>query len=257
MSTKTNGQRGRAKNDQKKKNLKSSQQLVKKKVHQPDFQFAADLFKAIMAVKISKVGETNLHLYRLSDPTLKNIKVTRKDIPFWNSRFHKGTQAPTIRLYLNPQTIASSAGGTNVNTVQFNGTNLLNFSDLVNVFDEYRVISGMAQYDADTGLTASKSVQLSNGVIDYGDTNALTTFAEAEAYDTKKKYYSVPYVVDVKPKSVKWPIHFERLPDQEWTPTATTTTFASWKTYSFNNTANSLTLGVLTGYVDVQFRGSD
>ncbi len=245
-----------AKNVQKKKSPNANQKLAKSKLPQPDFAFSAVLLKVIHDTKVSKVGD-KLELYKLSDPTLKNVAVTRKDIPFWKALFAKGTQAPTIRLYLTPANVSSDAGGLTFTTLNLNVSACINFSDLANVFDEYRVIGGLVQYDAREGLTASRSVQLANGVIDYGDTTAFSSFAESEAYDTKKKFYTVPYVVDVKPRSVKWPVHFERLPDQEWTPVATTTTFATWKCYSYSATNNSITTGVLTGHLDIQFRGSD
>jgi hypothetical protein len=243
----------------KKKGAKASKQIIPKKqvqIYQLDLDLQHELMGIIKAVKLAKVGD-KLEMFKLSDPDLKTVGVFKKDIPFWGARFAKGTQVPTFRLYVTPTNVTTDAGGATFTTVPINISALLNASDLINVFDEYRVVGGLLKYDADTGLTASRPVQFCFGLVDYGDTTALASFAEAAAYDTKKGFYSTPYVVDVKPKTVSWPLKFSLLPDQEWIPTATTTTVCTWKCYSRTAAGATATLGFVHGYVDVQFRGSD
>lgn len=180
-------------------------------------------------------------------------------IPFDWSSFKKGGQYPTIRLYVTtvPINLASATNYSTVFNLTFAG--LLNNSDLAAVFSEYRVIRGMLELYPSVTQPVSGSIDPSNvaiAVIDYIDTSALASFDGGVAYDTKKFFSTNMTQTQLAMKPVRWPLEFEPLPDQEWVDTSSSVVFCSWKPFIAHSIASTPTVGLLTGWVDVQFRGT-
>ncbi len=226
-----------------------------------DFCVKSELLSAILWAKKSKAGP-NLESMLKADPRLSSVKIERKDIPYWGARFAKGTQAPTFRLYFTPITIATTAGGLIDSAQGITAAGFINFGDFANVFDEYRIIAGeMIYHPSFTPNTVSATLTnlLCLGVIDYGDATLLGSYAVGASYDTKKAFNLMITAADAKVKSVRWPIKFEKLPDQEWSPCSSSATNFAWlKFVTFTATGlNAVSTGVLDGWMDVQFRGSD
>jgi len=193
-------------------------------------------------------------------------KLTRRrsrDIPFDYPDFFKGTQVPVYRLKLLQIGITTVAA-TVYNTVfSLSASQLNNFTDVANMWDEYRILRGEFEYHARFSYAGSAEVQNYFGVaaVDYSIATAFGSFDSANAHDTRKLFnlVSVPGS-GVKPgrPHASWPVKFEKLPDQEWIPTTTTTTaFCYWKPrFEATDVRSSLTnIGFLLGWFDIQVRG--
>jgi len=190
--------------------------------------------------------------------------VLPSDIPFKWSSFFKGTQIPTIRLYLISSLVATSNGVAQTTTLQVSASQFSHFSDLAAVFDEYRPIGGDIEFVPNAGplftnaATHQANLQTSVGVIDYDNTTALASFDEGLEYDTKKKFFMCA-TPSKQLVSTSWRMQFEKLPDQQWVDCATNSTvFCTWKMYAnaadiaFSNSRAFY----LMGWMDIQFRGS-
>jgi len=184
------------------------------------------------------------------------------DIPYGYPQFFKGTQAPVFRLRYLVQTVTTSAGNAYVSTFDVTAGNLNNFTDIANMWDEYRVLRGVLEYYPQFFVSGANQVSYSAfGVIDYEDNTALSSEDQARAFDTCKIFNMVDgsglHRKTDEPAAV-WPLKFEKLPDQDWLPTSTTNQkFAYWKGYSTAAQQQSTItkVGILGGYVDVQVRG--
>jgi len=223
------------------------------------------LSKFIFDLKKSKVDIGKLSSLLVVDPELRGVEITAKDIPFDIANFFKGTQNPAFRLYIGISnvTLVTSTIYTTVFVIE--GSSLGNFTDFAAIFDEYRVIVGEVWYlhkgcDMTTNAgTARVGSGHGCAVIDYDESTALASDAAAALFDTRKfvnfvsNYHSHG---DLDRHKIVWPLKFEKLPDQEWIDTATgTTDFAYWKPYIVAAEVNvGGTYGVLTGWVDVQYR---
>jgi len=223
------------------------------------------LSRLLFDLKKSKVPLEKQAALLAVDPQLSGIQVTQKDIPFDIANFFKGTQNPAFRLYISITNIVLVTSSIYSTVFVIEGANLGNFSDFTAIFDEYRVIEGEVWYmqkGVDCTQTAG-TARVGSGhgcaVIDYDDSTALASDSAAALYDTRKFLNFVANsvsVCDLEKHKVVWPLKFEKLPDEEWTDSATSTTdFAYWKPYIVAAETNvGGTYGVLTGYVDVQYR---
>jgi len=180
-----------------------------------------------------------------------------KDIPYNRSVFFKGTQAPTIRVYLTTTTVTGNSGGHVVTVYNIGTGTVINWSDFSAVFDEYRPIRGEIYYQCATDVETSNEDDFAVGVIDYDETAALSSFDQGSDYDTRKFFF----LLGIKPNKTEaqpclWPVEFEPLPDQTWLDTkAGSTTFASWKVYDANPVGGTPNIGHVGGWLDIQFRG--
>jgi hypothetical protein len=182
-----------------------------------------------------------------------------QDIPFNWSTFFKGTQAPTIRLYLARTDVTQVNNTANSSVLQVSAAQFLNFSDLAAVFDEYRVIGGEILYFQQIIADAHLVTEVAVGVIDYDNATALGSFDAGASHDTKKYFMLrgvTPEKVEASP--CRWPMKFEKLPDQDWIDSATTSTvFCSWKIFCNGaDVVGTTSVGFLQGWMDFQFRGS-
>ncbi len=188
------------------------------------------------------------------------------DIPFNWSEFFKGTQAPTLRLYMSRNVLAATTATNITQTYSMTAAQFQDFSDLAAVFDEYRPIGGEIYYVPGSwpvftiGATHQANLETSIGVIDYDNATALASFNEGLEYDTKKWFNLVSATGETAEKTItRWPVQFERLPDQEWLDTATTSTaFAVFKMFTDGNdiTFSNSRVGSFCGWMDFQFRGA-
>jgi len=185
------------------------------------------------------------------------------DIPYGYPEFFKGTQAPVFRLRIISSDITPTTA-TLYSTVQgVAAAGLINFTDLAGMWDEYRVLRGEIEYITQSGLnytTGALTPSLSGfAVIDYANSAALGSRDAALAHDTRVSMSLCALPGDVAPRTYRWPLHFEPLPDQQWTSTATTSTnFAYWKPFFTAQQvviASGTVAGIWTGWVDVQVRG--
>lgn len=192
--------------------------------------------------------------------------VLPSDVPFKWSEFFKGTQTPTVRVYMS-RNLVSATAATNINsTYLLTAAQFQHFSDLAAVFDEYRPIGGGVYYvpgcitKFTNGSDHQGPLETSIGVIDYDNTTALASFNEGLEYDTKQWFNLVSYASEKAEKTIThWPVRFERLPDQEWLDTATTNTaFATFKMFTDGNDIpfTNARVGSVCGWMDFQFRGS-
>jgi len=194
--------------------------------------------------------------------TTRRRRKDREDIPFGFPMFFKGTQAPVIRLYMSNTTITTAASTIYSTVFTVSASTLLNFSDFAACFDEYRVLRGEIQYvPFVTAANSTPSVSAQGfcvAVVDYANSGALASLSTALSHDTRR-LFSLIVNARVKPAIAieRWPLQFEKLPDEEWISVSTTgTAFAYWK--PFAGTIHGLgnnDVGYLMGWVDVQFRG--
>lgn len=186
------------------------------------------------------------------------------DIPYGPANFIKGTQAPVLRLYYK-QNIISTASAAYTTVAAITAGDFLNFSDLANIFEEYRVLRGHLEYFSVSQFTMTIAAVGNNtfggACIDYGVSSALASFDALNSHDTKKFFPLACYPgLASKPGKplADWPLQFEKLPDEEWIATSTTTTaFCWWKPYfsAAATLSSSFTAGYLLGWMDFQFRG--
>ncbi len=189
-----------------------------------------------------------------------------QEIPFDFAELKGGTQYPTIRLYIIPVDI-NTVAATMYNTVTtITAVSLAGFSDLALIFSEYRVIGGQIDLYAfkvggtENSTTASVICDSGFAEINYVDAAPITTYTEAVCNDTKKPFslYRHPYSTEWKPQV--WTPVFEKLPDQEWLPVSPgNTALLYWKPFMHANQVDSTQTraGLLTGHLDIQFRGED
>jgi len=223
------------------------------------------LSKLIFDLKKSKVAVDKLSSLLVVDPELRGVQISARDIPFDIANFFKGTQNPSFRLYIAISNVVLVTSSVYNTVFVIEGSSLGNFTDFPAIFDEYRVIVGEVWYmhkgcDMTTS-TGTARVGSGHGcaVIDYDESTALASDAAAALFDTRKfvnfvsNYHSEG---NAEKHKIVWPLKFEKLPDQEWIDTATgTTDFAYWKPYIVAAEVNvGGTYGVLTGWVDVQYR---
>jgi len=190
--------------------------------------------------------------------TLSPSYLKAGNIPFNWAKFLKGTQYPTLRLYLQSVDVTLVAS-TDHNTVRsLTAAALLNFANLAVVFDEYRFVDAEFEYFS-TRITSGTSSIKALGVIDYVDSTALASIDAATAFDTKR-WFNVPtqdLSYGAPAKSVKWRVALEPLPDQEWIAIGTTNiAVANWKPYIVNGGTTAGICGHIEGWADVQFRNS-
>jgi hypothetical protein len=186
-----------------------------------------------------------------------------KDIPYLLPSFGKTTQYIEVRLYLTVSPITTVIG-TLYNTVfGFSGSTFNNFSDFAGIFDEYRVLRGEACYFSSMHYfpgTASSALGACVAAIDYGVSAAFTTTTAAVSHDNKRFFF---FVSGASQKNnplygcAKWPIIFEKLPDQDWLPVTTNNqNFAYWKPFmAAADSPGNTTTGFLWAWMDFQFRG--
>ncbi len=266
----------KAAKNKKKKERKKKGQALKGQALSDSNLLQRRVVKLLFDLKKSRVPADKLQALLLVDPKLKSIPVSRKDIPFDLANFFKGTQNPTFRLYiaLTNITLPAAGGGTPYNTVfVVEGAALGNFTDFGLIFDEYRVISGMIEYrrqnmvnnnKGSTGADTVNAVAKGIAVVDYDDSTPLAAMVDANLYDTKKFVnfmnvnVSEDCIEDNEHDVARWPLLFEKLPDQDWIDTSTgTTDFAYWKPVIDAGFLPSITavVGMISGWVDVQYRG--
>ncbi len=183
-------------------------------------------------------------------------------IPFKWASFFKGTQAPTIRLYQMRGDVGDTNATANNFVLSIQASIFTNFSDLANVFDEYRPIRGEIFFHCSyTGVAANpQQTRPTVGVVDYDDATALASFDAGLSYDTKRIFDRVCFPHQAKSEDVSWPIKFDWVPDMEWLTTSTTNTaFATLKLYTNSTDVGSTvtSTGFFYGWVEFQFRGLD
>jgi hypothetical protein len=183
----------------------------------------------------------------------------QKDIPFGWPSFTKGTQDPVFRMRIANIQISTTAT-TAYTTVQgITLAALVNQADVTAMWDEYRVLRGELVY-VPTWFPPTNTIGTYHtvAVIDYANSAVLGNLDAALVHDTAKKFYMGIFPEQRNCEDPRWPLLFEKLPDQEWIQTTTTNqNFCYWKPYS--NLAQQVStvtgIGYLTGWVDVQFRG--
>lgn len=187
------------------------------------------------------------------------------DIPFNWSEFFKGTQAPTLRLYLFSNVIATTASTNLATVLSLTAAQFQHFTDLAAVFDEYRPIGAEIEFVPNAwpyfqnGASHQAHLSTAIGVIDYDNATALANLDEALEYDTRKWFYLTAAPDTAEKCTTHWPVILEKLPDQTWLDTTVTNTvFANWKMFcngadiDFSNAR----VGYLVGWMDFQFRAS-
>lgn len=182
-----------------------------------------------------------------------------KDIPFGFPDIFKGTQAPVFRLRIANIQISTTASGAYATVQGITGAALLNITDIANMWDEYRVLRGEIEY-VPTWMPATNSIAMYHtvAVIDYVNNATLASLDAALVHDTAKKFYMGIVPAQRNADDPRWPLVFEKLPDQDWLATSNITqAFCYWK--PFSNIAQQVStitgIGYLTGYVDIQVRG--
>ncbi len=188
----------------------------------------------------------------------KDFKLKRSEIPFWDALFGKGTQAPGFRLYMTTQTITVTASTAYSSVIKIELDQYLNYSDLANVFDEYRPLEAMLEFVPNQQVIAAASTTSTMvAAIDYDDTAAAGSTDAVAAYDTHKFFQYVGLTGVAKP--TRWNIKFDWLPDEQWLTTATANSpFATWKPYlGSTHGLSTSAVAIVTGWCDFQFRGMD
>jgi hypothetical protein len=210
----------------------------------------------VVKVSISKLQThlsmaTKLDKFNSLDPTLKE-----SFIPYLLPSFMKGTQIVEIRLPLTAYKITVVTATNYTTVLAIDASKFNNFSDCANLFDEYRVVRGEVSYY--TTYTAITGTCWGAAAIDYSIATAFGSFDAANAHDTAKVgSFNNFSAMDHGSKRYTWPMKFEPLPDQQWTPVTTSNTaFCYWKPYLLGVTIGATEdLGHLLGWVDFQFRG--
>jgi len=183
-----------------------------------------------------------------------------KEIPYLFPDFMKGTQVLEVRCYSSLTDVMSTGGG-DINTVMdinLDGCPVI-AANLADCFAEYRPIRAhveyIPQYPVEFAAVSSGTTSGSNfhavliGAIDYDNGNPFSSSTAALSNDTRRIF----------PCGEKhsWPVQFDFVPDQEWTPTSTkTTSFAYFKMFSeaAMGCQTSQVFGHLVYWVDFQFR---
>jgi len=187
-----------------------------------------------------------------------------QDIPYGPAIFMKGTQAPVIRLYLLQQLITTTATTIYNTVLQITAQLFTNYGDMAVAFEEYRVLRGELEYHTVTQIGNTTAGYVTNsfgiGLVDYGSTTALASFDAANGHDTKRFFNlsSFPGArAEIGEAMARWPLAFEKQPDQDWLPVgSSTTTFCTWKPYfPAASVLATGTTGYLLGWMDFQFRG--
>ncbi len=205
---------------------------------------AHDLISMINKVKT----EHNISL--LTTPSLDTLKFMRGHI-----RNFLGTQQPIIRCRTSFTTLTTS--GTNLTqVVAMDVTGVTAWSSLANLFDEYRVrratlhIQPLYQsYGASATALAALPIIV---VVDYDDSTAIATLANAIQYDT----YKILYLGTSNPKNLKSkPALPEGIPDLTWVTTATPTVPFWWKFWSLTTLVPSTAaVGYCFIEAEIEFR---
>jgi len=186
------------------------------------------------------------------------------DIPYGQPSFFKGTQAPVFRLHLTQIGVTVTVA-TLYNTVySLSAGQLLNFSDLANMWDEFRFLRGEFElYGASTYTIVTGPLKTGFGVaaVDYSIAAAFSSFDTAQTHDTRKFFnvFGCPGFAQIASRPLAtWPVHFEPLPDQDWEPTTTSTTVKCyWKPCipAAEINASFTSACYLLGWFDIQVRG--
>jgi hypothetical protein len=244
-----------------KKSLPSSAvQKKKKKVLQKRNDLVPGHFLKERVERIRYLDSLDLAVAKTGKPSLPS-PLSRRMIPFLREEFSKGTQAPTVRLYLQQQAVLITASNT-IPFVQGLGvSDLLNWSSWDQIFSEYRFVRGEVQFMPiqTTSAQGLGVVEPAIGVISYreGDSGTPATYDSLNVYDTKKWF--IPTLVgsygDSKLHITRWPVSLDDIPDQEWRPIDDTGTPAYWKCFGSVIGNTSTQVGLVTAYMDVQFRG--
>jgi hypothetical protein len=214
--------------------------------------------------QLVRFGQYVQRLKNVTSVTSHGQALPSHDIPYGPSHFVKGTQAPVLRLKMKQQ-IISTAAAAYTTVLPVDASVFSNFTDLAVVFDEYRCLRGEVKYFPVSQFTMTIAAVGNNtfggAVIDYGNASAMTTFDDMNSHDTAR-YFGL---CDTPGKERKhhepaavWDIQLEPLPDEEWLPTATSSTvFYWWKPYfsAAATLSSSFTAGYLLGWMDFQFRG--
>ncbi len=180
----------------------------------------------------------------------------KKDIPWFDSVFKKGTQIPTLTLHRIQDDVTLVASTEYKNTFAISLDKYNNTTELAAVFDEYRPLHANLFYHAYQIAFNSffVSTSLAVGSIDYDDSAAPTSRASLVAYDTRKFFQIVQ--MSGKVSVPHWNIAFDWVPDTEWLTMATvTTSFAALKVeVPSGHNMGAITTGELHGSIEVQFR---
>ncbi len=189
-----------------------------------------------------------------------------RDIPYGWPDFAKGTQDPVFRLRLQ-NTLINLTAATNYTTVySLQAQFLQNFSDLANMFDEYRFIRGefyifleAAFYHAPSAVTINAAFG-GGYCIDYGSSAAIASLDAGRSHDTwKQMHFVLTPGLGEKPGAVhKWKVQFEKLTDEAWNPVATSNVSVCYFKPFIPGTAIPMSVtGAYSVYgaFDVQFRG--
>lgn len=235
-------------------------QKRKKKVSQKRTDLVPGHFLKERIERVKYLDSLDLAVAKSGKPSLPS-PLSRRMIPFLREEFSKGTQAPTVRLYLQQQAVSVSAANTIPFVQGFGVSDLLNWSSWDSIFSEYRFVRGEAQYMPFMTKSAAITGQVEPAIaaISYreGDSGTPATYDSINVYDTKKWF--IPCMVDSYGDSklhvTRWPIILDDIPDQEWRPIDDTGTPAYWKCFGSVIGTTSTQVGIVTGYMDIQFRG--
>lgn len=194
---------------------------------------------------------------------LQSLKANRKrDIPWLESAFGKGTAIPVLALPMVQNNITVVAATQLLYAAPIEFDVFTDYADLQLIFDEYRPLHGHVEYHAnqaawniatDTELFLLSVIGVAS--IDYDDATAPPSRSSVVGYDTRKFFQALLFsgIVENIPR---WPILFDWLPDTEWLTTATANVaFAAWKMeLSASHNASSSVIGELHGRMSFQFR---
>ncbi len=196
----------------------------------------------------------------VTDSSGNLVRKRNKDIPFGWPDFFKGTQAPVFRMRVLRISVSPTAA-TAYTTVQgITAAALANFSSVASMWSEYRVLRGKLEYHPVYAQASTGSVAFAVGVVDYVDSAALGSFDAGNSYDTKKVFSLIDHSGLARKSdqpAAEWNLKFEKLPDEEWITTSTTSTnFVYWKPYMDSALSpGTILAGYLLGWVDIQVRG--
>lgn len=187
--------------------------------------------------------------------------LSARDIPFFKEAFSRGTQVPTLRLYI-ASTVCASTTTTLATVVTLSQNSLIEWDQFLPVFTEYRFVKGEVTYvpAAQNTTALPGSVLPAVGVIEYDNNSngALASYDAALQYDVKKWF--VPALVvshgETGIKVTKWKLEFDFIPDQQWYfVSSTPDVVAYWKCFASLNAVNATQCGIVSGWMDIQFRG--
>jgi hypothetical protein len=163
--------------------------------------------------------------------------------------FVRGTQVVPLRLRGVISSAISSAAGV-LNFVQnINITQALNNAQLINLFDEYRIVKAQVEYIpfaqyALANVSATYVDALS--MVDYDSSAALTSYSVAWNFDTTKHFaLDERSVITIRPLGQ---------PDLAWTSVGTGVDVAWYKVFA-SGLSNGTTYGRFYLTMWAQFRG--